>query len=192
MKASDSGRKVRPQKGQGKARLGRRRAPGRFGGVKKHGKKVRMLDIAMPNKVRLLALKTLLSARLAEGRIIVVDNDYISERKTKQVADSLDNFSSTDRYLYVSGFPNSDFQLACKNISRMTYTTFDKLSLTEILKNDKLIFNLDGILNLMVYLHEQTALLHKPKAVAFEAKLVNELKQAALSKEKKKELEMVV
>ena len=37
------------------------------------------MDIAMPKKVRLLAMKTLLSARFAEGRIIIVDNDSIEE-----------------------------------------------------------------------------------------------------------------
>lgn len=145
----------------------------------------------MPNKVKLLAVKTLLSARLAEGKIIVVDNDAIPERKTKLVNSALNKFNSTDRLLFIAGSFNEDFKVACRNIPRFTYTTFDKLSITEMLKNDKLMFNLDGIMNLMIYLHEQTAILHKPKAVGFEPKLMNELKEA-LQKHQKKPVEQVV
>lgn len=146
----------------------------------------------MPGKVRLLAMKTLLSAKLAEGKILVVDNDYISEKKTKHVSNALKNFSTNERFLYIAGYSNEDFQVAAKNIPRLTYKTFDKISLMDILKADKLIFNLDGILNMMMYLHEKTVEQHKPKAVRFEAKLLNSLRQAESDKEGKKQNEKVV
>lgn len=137
-----------------------------------------MLDIAMPKKIQLLALKTLLSAKLSEGRIIVVDNDDIPEKKTKQVAQLLNQFNAEDRYVYVTGNINQDFKQASKNIASIAYTTFDKIDLTQILKADKLMFNLDGVLNLMRYLHEQTVLLHKPRGLKFTAQLTEDLKKA--------------
>jgi large subunit ribosomal protein L4 len=132
----------------------------------------------MPKKIRLLAMKTLLSAKLSEGRLIIVDNDDLPERRTKHVAEMLSNFSETERYLYVTGHFNEDFKVASKNIDRLTYTTFDDLRIIDILKNDKIMMNLDGVLNLMRYLHEQTVLLHKPRAIKFEGELTTELQRA--------------
>lgn len=123
-------------------------------------------------------MKTLLSAKLSEGRIIVVDNDDIPERKTRHVSEFLSNFSEADRYLYVTGHLNEDFKVACKNIERVTYTTFDEMRIIDILKNDKIMMNLDGILNLMRFLHEQTVLLHKPRGVKFEGELTTEIQRA--------------
>ena len=137
-------------------------------------------------------MKTLLSAKLSEGRIIIVDNDDIPEKRTKHIAEMLSNFSEVDRYLYVTGHFNEDFKVAGKNIDRLTYTTFDELRITDILKNDKIMMNLDGILNLMRYLHEQTVLLHKPRAIKFEGELTTEVQKAKNLKSGKVPVEKVI
>lgn len=139
----------------------------------------------MPNKVRLLAMKTLLSARLAEGRIIIVDNDFVPERKTQWVGKPLNEFSERDNYIYITGNKNKDFEVASQNIPRITYTTYDQVTLTEILQNDKIMFNLDGILNMMCYLHEQTVLQNKPKGVPFKGNLTDELRKVAKEEREK-------
>lgn len=144
-----------------------------------------MLDIEMPAKVRLLAMKTLLSAKLAEGKILIVDNDYIPEKKTKFVVDSLKNFSSTERFLYVAGYSSEDFVTASNNATKITYKTFDKISLIDILKADKVIFNLDGILNMMMFLHEKTVSQHKPTAIKFEGAILKSLSDANPTKKNK-------
>ena len=151
-----------------------------------------MLDIAMPRKVRLLALKTVLSAKLAEGRILIVDNDDIPEKKTKHVSQMLNNFSENESYLYISGHHNQDFGVASKNIYRLTYKTFDTVDITDILRADKIMFNLDGVLNLMRYLHEQTVLLHKPRGIEFIAPLTTELQMAKDLKAGKVPVEQVL
>lgn len=147
-----------------------------------------MLDIAMPNKVKLLALKTLLSARFAEGRIIVVDNDYIPEMKTKNITKALDSFNKKERIIYITAYKNDDFKLASRNVGRMTYTTFNEVRLTDILKSDKVMFNLDGLLYMMRYIHEQTVILHKPKAIQFTGVVTEELKRLALEEKNKDKL----
>ena len=81
-----------------------------------------MYDISLPKKIRLLGLKTLLSARFSEGKIIFVDKDALPERKTKHVANALNNFSENETYLVVSGVAKSeDFVIASENIERVKY-----------------------------------------------------------------------
>lgn len=128
-----------------------------------------MMDISMPRKVRLLAIKTLLSARFAEGRIIIVDNDTIEERKTKYADRNLRNLSEREDYLLITGNLSEDFKVALQNISRVEYKEAHKFTLTDILHKDKVVFTLDGILNTMRFLNERTVLRNKPKAVKFNA-----------------------
>jgi len=66
---SGSGKKPFGQKKTGRARQGQKRAPRMYGGVKAHPKKMQIMeDYPLNKKVRLQALKALLSARLAEGK----------------------------------------------------------------------------------------------------------------------------
>lgn len=67
-----SKRKIRQQKGTGRARAGHRFAPQFKGGVKIHGPRVRELTIGMNKKVVLKALKSMLSAKLVEGKFTVL------------------------------------------------------------------------------------------------------------------------
>jgi ribosomal protein L4 len=126
-----------------------------------------MMDIAMPKKVRLLAMKTLLSARFAEGRIIIVDNDSIEERKTKFADRNLRNLSMNERYLLITGNLSEDFKVALQNISRVEYKEAHKVTLSDVLACDKVVFTIDGILNMMRFLNERTVIRHKPQAVKF-------------------------
>lgn len=188
--AADSNKKIRPQKGSGRARLGRRLAPGRFGGVKKHGRKRRMYDIAMPKKIRLLAMKTILSARFAEGRIVIVDNDTISEAKTKFVAKPLQRFSKNESFLVITQYKNQEFQTASKNIDQVVYKSVDELTLSDILHEDKIMFTIDGILAMTQFLHERTLLRHKPMPVKVELPLIDSINRQRNPK-KFKEVEVV-
>lgn len=166
-------------------------APGRFGGVKKHGRKKRMYDIAMPKKVRLLALKTALSAKLAEGKIIIVDNDSISERKTKLVAKALDNFSEKERYLLLTDVVNEDFKVASQNIIRLTYKHYSDAKVTEILKADKVMLTIDAALNMTRWLHERTVVRHKPHAIKLDTPVINEVNEYKESKDPNKKKKIV-
>lgn len=136
-------------------------------------------------------MKTLLSAKLAEGRILIVDNDDLPERKTKHVSEMISNFTSKDRVLYITGQKNADFSVASRNLEQLTYTTFNEARLTDILKHDTIMFNLDGILSIMKYLHEQTVMLHKPRAVPFNPPLLTELKTIKAQKEGRLPVEKV-
>lgn len=70
-----SKRKIRPQKGTGKARLGTRQAPHLRGGAKWNGPKPRDFSTDLPRKIYNLAWRTALSYRYRRGTLIVCEND---------------------------------------------------------------------------------------------------------------------
>ncbi len=80
---SGSGKKPAAQKGRGAARVGNLRAPGRKKGGAAHGPVPRDRSFPMNNKLKLFGLKSLLSARLYDGKIIVIDSEELDYSKTK-------------------------------------------------------------------------------------------------------------
>jgi ribosomal protein L4 len=124
-----------------------------------------MYDILMPKKVRLLALKTMLSARLAEGRIIIIDNCDIPDAKTRSIDKNLDKINRHESLLLISTDCNPDFKRAAENIERLKYVSFDDARISDMLKYDKLVFTVQGAIDIMNFIHERTVLRSKPKAI---------------------------
>ena len=84
-----SGKKLWKQKGTGRARVGSVRSPlWRHGGTV-HGPQPRSYDYAFPRKKLLGALRSALAAKLADGKLTVVDSLEIKEAKTKLYRDAL-------------------------------------------------------------------------------------------------------
>ena len=77
-----SGKKPRGQKKTGMARIGNKRAPGRYKGGKAHGPVPKEYYFPLNEKIRLQALKSLLSARLYEEKIIIIDTEKLEFPKT--------------------------------------------------------------------------------------------------------------
>jgi large subunit ribosomal protein L4 len=71
---SGSGKKPMAQKETGRARVGNKRAPGRKRGGKAHGPKPVVYSYILNSKIKLQALKSLLTCKLAEGRVRIVTN----------------------------------------------------------------------------------------------------------------------
>ncbi len=90
---SGSGRKVRQQKGTGKARAGHSRPAHWRGGAKAHGPKntVDYGDVKMNKKTKRLAMASVLSQKLKEGNLIIVDNLLLESHKTSPWASVLEN-----------------------------------------------------------------------------------------------------
>ncbi|EEH54107.1 uncharacterized protein MICPUCDRAFT_20384, partial [Micromonas pusilla CCMP1545] len=88
---SGTTRKARPQKGGGRARVGSLRAPQMRGGGVAHGPVVRSYETALNKRVRRAGLKVALSAKLAEGRVMLVRSTHDGvEPKTKWLDERLD------------------------------------------------------------------------------------------------------
>ena len=77
-----SGIKPAMQKGRGAARQGNKRAPQRSGGGAAHGPVPRALGFPINNKMKLLGMKTMLSAKLFEEKIAIIESDQIETYKT--------------------------------------------------------------------------------------------------------------
>lgn len=86
---SGTGRKPWPQKGTGRARAGSKRAPQFRGGGAVHAPRPRSHATGLPRKVRQLALRCALSAKLAEGQLVVVDDADAPDGRTAALARQL-------------------------------------------------------------------------------------------------------
>jgi len=77
--------------------MGDKRAPHLFKGGKAHGAKPRVYSYPLNAKIKINALKALLSSKLAEGKIKIVDSEAIPEGKTKLVASIFEEHIRDDR-----------------------------------------------------------------------------------------------
>jgi large subunit ribosomal protein L4 len=136
---SYSTKKIYRQKGTGGARHGSRRAPiFRKGGVYK-GPTPRSHEHSLTRKFRALGLKHALSAKLASGELIIIENAVLQDGKSKVLAALLKNFGWR-RALIVDG-PNLDvnFVRAAKNIDSVDVLPSVGLNVYDILKKDTLV-----------------------------------------------------
>src|ERR1700678_2369908 len=93
-RVSGSGKKLWKQKGTGRARIGSIRSPlWRHGGTV-HGPQPRSYDFAFPRKKLLGALRSALAAKLADGKLVVVENFELGEAKTKAFRKTLDTLKA--------------------------------------------------------------------------------------------------
>ena len=136
---SYSTKKIYRQKGTGGARHGSRRAPiFRKGGVYK-GPTPRSHEHNLTKKFRSLGLKHALSAKLATGDLVIIENAKLSKGKTKVLSSLLTNFGWR-KALIVDG-PNLDvnFLRAAKNIACLDVLPCAGINVYDILKKNTLV-----------------------------------------------------
>ena len=139
------GRKIYRQKGTGNARHHSNRAPQfRHGGVV-FAPQPRDYVVGVTKKVRRLAMKSALSAKFSAGDIIVVDKIALKEAKTKHIAKMLTDLKVNKSALLVMLGADETVVRASRNISLLTGTYVNTLTVYEILHADKLIILSDAI-----------------------------------------------
>ena len=103
---------MRPQKKSGRARQGDKRAPHLHKGGKAHGPVPKDYSFPVNEKVRMLALKTLLSAKLYEEKIILIDSEKLEYGKTVYLNEIIKPYKN-DNLLFLTGFEaDKNFHLA--------------------------------------------------------------------------------
>jgi large subunit ribosomal protein L4 len=112
-----STRKLYRQKHTGFARAGSRRSPLRRGGGVVFGPKPRSYRQAMPKKMRRLALRCLLSAKVKDGELKVIEELKISEPKTKEMVRILAGLGVDTSALIVTGEPEVNVAKSARNLS---------------------------------------------------------------------------
>lgn len=136
---SRTGKKWGRQKGGGTARHGDRRANIFIGGGRAFGPVVRDHGYDLPKKIRKLGLKSALSSKQAEGKLIVVDVAELKEGKTKELAAKLEKLGLANA-LFVDGAEvNENFKRAVKNIPNVDVLPSQGANVYDILRRDTLV-----------------------------------------------------
>jgi large subunit ribosomal protein L4 len=134
-----TGKKMYKQKGTGRARHHSARAPQFRGGGRAHGPVVRSHAHDLPKKIRALALRHAISAKVKAEELIIVDNLVAAEAKTKALLGSLAGLGLTN-VLFIGGAElDSNFKLAAQNIPNVDVLPVQGINVYDILRRSKLV-----------------------------------------------------
>jgi large subunit ribosomal protein L4 len=135
-----TGKKFGRQKGGGTARHGDRRAPIFIGGGKAHGPRARVFVSSLNKKVRQLGLKMALSSKAKEGKLIVLDSLDVSEAKTKQLKQQLQNLAFGKTALVIDGDAlNVGFARASSNLGHVNLLPAAGANVYDIMRHETLV-----------------------------------------------------
>ena len=136
---SGTTKKPYKQKGTGRARQGSLRSPQFRGGAVIFGPVVRSHEFDLQKKVRRLGLKTALSAKQAEGKLIVIDAAKVDEAKTKALRARLDAFGWESVLIIDGAAVQEAFAKAARNLPGVDVLPVAGINVYDILNHDKLV-----------------------------------------------------
>ena len=139
------GKKPWRQKGTGRARQGSIRSPQWRGGGIVFAPKPRSYRYTTPKKVRRLAMKSVLTAKVQEKELIVVDKFAMDAPKTKALRDALANMGAHEKALIVTANSEQNIVLSARNLPKTEVSTVGTLNVYDILKYDSLILTKDAL-----------------------------------------------
>jgi large subunit ribosomal protein L4 len=133
------------QKGTGRARQGSLRSPQFRGGAVIFGPVVRSHEFGLQKKVRRLALKTALSAKQAEGKLVVLDKAQADAPKTSVLADRF-RALGWDSVLIIDGPAlDENFARAARNLPKVDVLPQQGANVYDILRRDTLVLTRDAV-----------------------------------------------
>ncbi|MBF0474707.1 MAG: 50S ribosomal protein L4 [Deltaproteobacteria bacterium] len=138
------GKKPWRQKGTGRARSGTSRSPLWRGGGVTFGPKPRDFSVKVNKKVRRLALKMVLSDKLSNDALMVLDDIQLTEPKTKLFAQVMKNLSF-DSVLIINDLENTNLERSSRNLHRVKVLKTDGLNVYDVLKYKKIVLLLPSI-----------------------------------------------
>ena len=141
---SGGGRNPWRQKGTGHARQGSIRAPQWKGGGVVFAPTPRDYTIKLNKKEKRLALKSALTSRVLENKLIVVENLQMDEIKTKKFAEVLNNLK-VDKALVVLDDNNKNVMLSARNIPNVRTAVTNTINVYDILKYNTLVLAKDVV-----------------------------------------------
>ena len=141
---SGGGRKPWRQKGTGHARQGSTRAPQWTHGGVVFAPVPRSYKIKMNKQEKKAALRSVLTAKLQSGDMIVVDKIAFDEIKTKNMVNVLANLKAEKAYVVIDG-NDKNVVLSSKNIPTMKLASSGTLCVYDILKYNKLVLTQDAV-----------------------------------------------
>lgn len=142
---SGTGKKPWNQKGTGRARAGDLKRTQDRGGVTIFGPVVRSHAISVPKKVRKLALKMALSAKVAQGKLIVLDDAKVKSHKTKPMAEALSKMELNSALIVGGKEIDVNFARATANIPRIDVLPSQGANVYDILRRDVLVMTKEAV-----------------------------------------------
>jgi large subunit ribosomal protein L4 len=141
---SGTTKKPYKQKGTGRARQGSLRSPQFRGGAVIFGPVVRSHEFGLQKKVRRLGLKTALSAKQAEGKLIVIDAARVDEARTKALRARFDALG-WNSVLIIDGAVDDGFARAARNLPKVDVLPEKGANVYDILRRDTLVLTRDAV-----------------------------------------------
>jgi large subunit ribosomal protein L4 len=132
------------QKGTGRARQGSLRSPQFRGGAVIFGPVVRNHGFGLQKKVRKLGLKTALSAKQAEGKLVVIDEAKVGEAKTKALRARFDALGWGSVLIIDGAAVDQDFARAARNLPKVDVLPQQGANVYDILRCDLLVLTRDA------------------------------------------------
>lgn len=140
-----STKKIYRQKGTGRARHGAKSANIFRGGGVAHGPRPRSFEYALPKKVRKLGLRTALSAKAAEGKLIILDQARMESPKTKDLRQRIDGLGLGSTLVVGGAQLDENFSLAARNIVGIDVLPQIGANVHDILRHDYLVLTKDAV-----------------------------------------------
>ena len=141
---SGGGRKPWRQKGTGHARQGSTRAPQWKGGGVVFAPTPRDYSFKLNKKEKRAALKSVLTSRVQDNKLIVLDELKFDEIKTKEFKKVMDNLK-VDRAMVVIGGQDENVILSARNLPRVNTAVAENINVYDILKGDTLVLTKDAV-----------------------------------------------
>ncbi len=139
------GRKPWRQKGTGRARQGSIRAPQWIKGGIALGPKPRSYKYTVNKKEKRLAIRSLLSSKVLENELTVVDTFAFNEIKTKQMVNALNNLKVEGKSLILLPEKNENVQKSARNIEGVKTSLVNTINVYDLLKYKNLVVTLDTV-----------------------------------------------
>ena len=139
------GRKPWKQKGTGRARSGSTRSPLWTGGGVVFGPSPRDYSVKVNRKVRRLALKSVLSQKLSDEKLRVLDKLELSEIKTKGMTEVLNSLEVSGKVAFICKDANENAAMSARNIPGVTVTTASHVSVYELMNFKTVVVTADAV-----------------------------------------------
>ena len=139
------GKKPWRQKGTGRARQGSIRAPQWIKGGIALGPKPRSYKYTVNKKERQLAVKSVLSSKVLENELVVVDSLPLKDIKTKEMVKALSNLKVEGKALIMLPEKNEKVQKSARNIEGVKTTLVETINVYDLLKYNKLVVTEDTV-----------------------------------------------
>ncbi len=145
---SKTTKRIGKQKGGGTARHGNGSVSQFRGGGKAHGPRVRSHAFDLPKKVRALALKHALSAKVSSSELIIIDDAVVKSSKTADLRASLEKMGIVNALVIGGNTLDENFAKAARNIPNVDVLPSQGANVYDILKRHKLVLTKQAVQDL--------------------------------------------